>query len=237
MPTSDTLRERLRRIRRGLRTWRGRDLKLRLDANLPAVRLGSEYGGWWVLSSTPRDCTVVSVGVGTDISFDLAMIERFAATVHAFDPTPKSVEWIASQTLPTRFHFRPLGLAHFDGEMTFRLARADHTSYSSELEATAVVDEVRCPVRRLATLARDVGLGRIDVLKIDIEGGEYDAVPELLKSGPLPGQLLLELHYTDAGAQISRAAKLVDLVRDAGFKLFARSAVGRELSFVHGSGR
>ena len=236
MPLMQALREKARRLRRAVRTARGRDLKLRLDEKIPALRLGSDYGGWSVSAMhTPRGCTVVSIGVGTDISFDLAMIQHFAATVDAFDPTPKSIDWIARQHLPPQFRFHPLGLAHFDGEMTFRLARADHTSYSSELASSTAADEARGPVRRLVTLAREAGLGAIDVLKIDIEGGEYTAIPDVLASGVGVGQLLLELHYDASSQQIGRAADLVQKVRDAGFRLFCRSAVGRELSFIHKS--
>lgn len=237
MSIKHAIRERLRRARRELQSLRGRDLRLRTDVRLPTLHLGTDYGGWTVsLEHTRPRCTVVSVGVGTDISFDVAMVERFGATVHAFDPTPKSVNWMARQELPARLKFYPLGLAHFDGEQVFRLARADHTSYSSELEAgKQAVDEVRCSVRRLTTLAAEAGFGPIDILKIDIEGGEHSAVPDVLASGTSAGQLLLELHYDASAEQMKRALALVEQVRQAGYKLFARSAVGRELSFIHGS--
>lgn len=237
MAITRAIGEHLRRLRRDLRALGGNELRLTRDVRLPAVRLGSDYGGWLVSEGyTKPSCLVFSVGVGTDISFDLAMIQRYGATVHAFDPTPKSVQWIERQQLPPQFVFHPVGLAHFDGEMVFRLARADHTSYSTELHISGhAVDEVRRPVKRLSTLAAQVGCQAIDILKLDIEGGEYQSIPDVLDSGVRVGQLLVELHYDATPAQLQRAGNLVKKVRAAGFRLFARSAVGRELSFIHES--
>ena len=53
------------------------------------VRLGTDYGGWWV----PRDLlgpesVCFCAGVGTDVSFDVALIETFGCTVLGIDPTP-----------------------------------------------------------------------------------------------------------------------------------------------------
>jgi hypothetical protein len=43
------------------------------------VRLGSKYGGWIVPATLVRpDSVCYCVGVGEDISFDLALIERWA---------------------------------------------------------------------------------------------------------------------------------------------------------------
>jgi hypothetical protein len=37
---------------------------------------------------------VFSFGVANDIRFDTGVIDHFGCTVHAFDPTPRWVEWI-----------------------------------------------------------------------------------------------------------------------------------------------
>src|SRR5665213_4282517 len=61
--------------------------------------LGSSYGGWAIPLSASLGplSTVYSFGVGLDISFDLALIETVGCTVHGFDPTPLSAEWIERQ--------------------------------------------------------------------------------------------------------------------------------------------
>jgi len=54
-----------------------------------------------------------------DITFDLALVERTGATVHAFDPTPRVVEWLATQKLPGQFVFHDVGLGIKDETLWF----------------------------------------------------------------------------------------------------------------------
>ncbi|HEX3777949.1 MAG TPA: hypothetical protein VHV51_25955 [Polyangiaceae bacterium] len=54
-----------------------------------------------------QDAVVYSFGVACDVSFDQALIAARGVTVHAFDPTPRSIEWVKTQVLPERFLFHP----------------------------------------------------------------------------------------------------------------------------------
>ena len=115
-----TLRNILRRAKRAGRELAGRDPRTRVQTRVATEYLGSDYGGF-VVHPDPltADSVVYSFGIGDDVSFDLAIIERFGARVHGFDPTPRSADWVASQDLPERFVFQRLGLAHYDGAASF----------------------------------------------------------------------------------------------------------------------
>src|ERR1043166_677122 len=68
--------------------------------------LGTEYGGWPVVAGTVSPASIVySFGVGEDISFDVALIESTGCQIWAFDPTPKSQNWVSKQSLPRQFRF------------------------------------------------------------------------------------------------------------------------------------
>src|SRR5713101_7131829 len=70
----------------------------RVQAKYALSEVGSAYGGYFLDSSLIEpDPIVYSLGVGEDISFDLALIQQFGVTIHAFDPTPRVREWLASQ--------------------------------------------------------------------------------------------------------------------------------------------
>ena len=60
---------------------------------------GGSHG--WVIdeSKISKDSVVYSIGVGSNIDFDIALIEKFNLVVHAFDPTPRSIKWVESQSL------------------------------------------------------------------------------------------------------------------------------------------
>ncbi len=82
---------------------------------------------------------------------------------------------------------------------------------------------------------RDVLLAHatVDLLKMDIEGGEYDVLTDMLKSSIRPKQLLVEYHYWENPRE--RVAQTIESVRaltSEGYRLFARSPVGPELSFI-----
>ncbi len=84
---------------------------------------------------------------------------------------------------------------------------------------------------------RMLGHTRIDVLKMDIEGAEDGAIADLLRSGPLPNQVLVEFHHRWAEVGLERTKRAVAALRSRGYRLFAVSASGTEYGFVLDSGR
>lgn len=68
----------------------------RTQIKYPVAFLGSSYGGWSICPDLLDSKSIVySLGIGEDISFDLELIERFGTSIYAFDPTPKSLDWLS----------------------------------------------------------------------------------------------------------------------------------------------
>jgi FkbM family methyltransferase len=214
-----------------LRHFRGRP-RQGVEVDAPSVFLGTAYGGYEVLPEFVReDAVVYSVGLGEDISFDLGMIERFGCTVHGFDPTPRSLAWLEKQALPERFLVHPFGLAEFDG--VARFAPPSNPAYVSHSVLPGHAgDRIELPVKRLETVMKDLGHERLDVLKIDIEGAEYAVLDDLLASGLLPKQLLVEFHHGMGGVALETTETSLDRLRDAGYRVFDARETGREFSLV-----
>lgn len=216
-------------------TVRGRRIH-RAEVSLPYVYLGTEYGGWPLLEGEITDRSLIlSFGLGTDISFDLAAIERFGCRVIGFDPTPKSIAWLSRQTLPVNFTFHGIGIGAADGEADFfPPENAEHTSFSAQVGAgRGDVSPIRAPIRRLSTLLADFDLPVPDVLKMDIEGFEYEVLGDLLSTGMRPRQVLIEFHHTMYGIAAARTRAAVADLRAAGYALFFVSPGGLEYGFVH----
>src|SRR5262249_29838395 len=102
--------------------------------------------------------------------------------------------------------------------------------------ADPMANAVTAPVRRLSTIAREFGHDRIDVLKLDIEGGEYEVLVDLLAAGPLPSQLLVEFHHGRAGRPCRPTAAAIRARRAAGYRLLHQSRRGLEFTFVRTAG-
>ena len=93
-------------------------------------------------------------------------------------------------------------------------------------------ETVLCPVRRLETIAADLGHERIDVLKMDIEGFEYGVIDDVLAGSLRPAQWLIEFHHNMMHFVPEQTRRAVKQLEDAGYRLFAVSNVGHEYSFV-----
>jgi len=207
----------------------------RPEVHRETLFLGSDYGGWAVIPELIRaDSVVWSFGIGQDASFDLAMIERFGVTVHGFDPTPGLDEWIGEQNYDPRFVFHDVGLADFDGLVQIRSQSIDQETSGTILgrdELDVATEGESIQVKRLGTLMRELGVDRIDLLKMDIEGAEFGVIDDLLASAVRPKQLLVEFHrYFTSGAQKERQAFAA--LRKAGYQLFDISPRDMEFGFL-----
>lgn len=204
-----------------------------VEANVPCVRLGSAYGGWVVTPPVSADAIVYSAGVGRDITFDLDLIDVFGVQVHAFDPTPESVAWVHAQELPPEFIMHAVGLASFDGTAKFsppdNPAHVSHTMLHRPMAFRAAVE---VPVKRLSTVMEELGHAHLDILKMDIEGAEYNVIADMLETGLLPRQLLVEFHHAFPEIGIERTHETISTLRKAGFKIFSVSPSNKEFSFV-----
>ena len=78
-----------------------------------------------------QDSIIYSLEVDEDIIFDLSLIERYGAEVHAFDPTPPSTETLSTTDLRDRFQFHPWAITAKDGTLKFHpRVRMDHTIFA-----------------------------------------------------------------------------------------------------------
>jgi FkbM family methyltransferase len=164
-------------VLRQLRRRRAFLKHVRLQPRSDLVELGSVGYGFWVvpesLIDTESRCYLI--GVGEDISFDLALIARFGCAVHAFDPTPASARHVAvAARHEPRLAFHPVGVWSSDTTLPFHSpASDDWVSHSAtNLHGTLVAFEAE--VRSVSSLMREFGHAKLDLLKISAEGAEYE---------------------------------------------------------------
>lgn len=124
--------------------------------------------------------TCYCVGAGADISFDLSLIRRFDARVRCIEPVQ---EYLAAAVVRAhdepRFSAYRAAIAARDGPL--RMQRTHHPG-SCSLSSAGLYDTrdlIEIPGRTLSSLAAELGDDRIDLLKLDIEGGEYEVLPTI----------------------------------------------------------
>ena len=144
----------------------------------------------------PGHCLVYSIGISNEWSFDDAM-DQFGCQVYAFDPSMG----VKSHNRSSRVHFYDLGLGSEDTDSDPRgwKMRKLSTIYQVITIGQCVFffsssERLDCIEQNLKPLHGDVP---IDVLKMDIEDGEWQVLPQIIQLGFLDKikQIAIEIHY------------------------------------------
>jgi FkbM family methyltransferase len=226
-----------RRLRRLKNELIGHDAWIEPQLAPKTMFLGSSFGGWtFIPELLSKDSTVYSFGVGRDVTFDLALIERFGLTVHAFDPTPLTVEWAKKQSFPPTFHFHEMAIGDFDGEGNFA-QELDDPNWDTFIlggKPSPNGKNIMVPVLRLESIMKHLGHKDVDLVKMDIETSEFPVIQDMLRSTYRPKQFLIEIHYAPGNKpEIERLRKAAKDIEAMGYKLFHRSPQGLEFSYLH----
>jgi FkbM family methyltransferase len=221
-------------MRHSARCALGRDLRFAVQTPVPVECHGSESCAWWV---DPRglgaDSIVYSLGIGTEITFDLSLIAAYGVTVHAFDPTPGAIEYVQKRQLPSRYRWHAVGIGRYDGEARFfPPVNPAHISHSLLHRAATSDTAIQVEIRRLSTVMRDLGHTRLDVLKMDIEGAEYDVLDDIIEQRLTIRQILVEFHHRFPEVGLDSTRRAVSHLNAAGYRIFYVSDNGEEYSFL-----
>jgi FkbM family methyltransferase len=199
---------------------------------------GNEYGGFFAAPLFIDDKSIIySFGIGEDISFDLEIIKSHNSRVFGFDPTPKSVQWIAKQNLTKNFQFFAYGIAASTGLTDFFLPKNENNVSGSFVNQINVNPDskIQVQMKTFFDLTKELGHNHINIIKMDIEGAEYMVLENLLNSGIYIDQILIEFHdrFFPNGKEMT--IKSLKLLEEKGFLLFGISDSFEELSFINKS--
>lgn len=230
------MRAALSKLKYRIRNFLTGGLKYPLVHKCRAHWYGSDYGGFFVHPDILSDKSIIySFGIGEDISFDTAIIKNHGCPVFGFDPTPKSILWVRSNSnLPRQFRLLEYGVDTQTHHVTFYLPNNEAHVSGSMVQTSNVSEKmaIRVPMKKFADIASELGHNRIDVLKMDIEGAEYIVVEDILNSQVEVTQILIEIHERFFPDGKERTAKLFDVLYKKGYALFGHSVSNEELSFI-----
>jgi FkbM family methyltransferase len=194
-------------------------------------RLGTKYGGWWLFApAVGREPLLVDCGLGVDISFPRAFLKRFGGSVFGIDPNPAALEYARAHCPPGMEVHAGAFWTRGGEELEFHLPRplaelptgADGVS-GSLLPSHRYTGAARLKVRTLSladVLAR-TGRQECDVLKLDIEGAEYDVLDALCAGGEMRRvrQLMVEFHHHCTERTLEDTVACIAAVEARGFAL------------------
>ena len=146
-------------------------------------------------------------------SFDESM-EKFGCQVYSFDPSMG----VKDHNRTEKIHFYNIGLSGVDGL---------HPTKGWNMKTASSIYDM------LATSHGSSAV--IDILKMDIELSEWEAIPQMLRSGFLSDkvkQLAVEIHF-DAGDSLETLRRYVRILQD----LEAMTGTERAGKFIRFSSR
>jgi FkbM family methyltransferase len=213
---------------------------LKEDVSINKKWYGNSYGGFFIHPEaiTSGDL-IVSIGIGKDISFDRTLLKNHNVDVFAFDPTPKSIEWLKKQNLPNNFQYESVGLhPNLNGLVKFYFPKNKNAvSASTVVTDTMNKDDfIEVSMATFDNLVSKLPSKEISILKIDIEGAEYDVIPTLFEDPEVHiKQILIEFHDRDIRNQKYPSIESVRVLKSFGYQIFGTSISSEEVSFIHNS--
>jgi FkbM family methyltransferase len=195
---------------------------------------GNSYGGFYLNPDLIDENSVIySFGIGKDISFDRKVMRKHRCKVFGFDPTPKSIDYINGIRISPLFHFFPFGISTSTKMEDFYLPKNKAVSGSVIMsDFTDREKTIRVQMKTFSDIVAELGHEKIDVVKMDIEGLEYEVIESILKSGVQIRQFLVEFHDRMFDDEKVKSKQTVDLLSHYGYKLFAVSLSYEEVSFI-----
>lgn len=180
-------------------------------------RIGEIFdGGKWLCNvdrlERDKSCIIYSFGSNGLVEFETDIRRKTNCVIHIFDPT------VSLKNLPDGIFFHPWCLSGEDGE--------------------CVIGGNTFKSRSLATIIQELGHKRINLLKIDIDGYEWEVIDKLDEDHlNLVDEMSIEFHWHGLDAFVRVMTKLQNI----GFRAFHNEpnlfyyvmpSAGIEYSFV-----
>jgi len=125
-----------------------------------------------------KGSTVFDVG-GYEGAWADEIFAKFCCRIFVFEPVPEFAAAIQARFAGnTSINVCPYGLSNRNGELTISLSGDGSSFYVAGSSAVA-----KATVRKFELdLLEELGVGRIDLMKINIEGGEYDLLDLMIEN-------------------------------------------------------
>lgn len=219
--------------------------------------LGTNYGGWQIPTELLDSKSVCyCVGAGEDVSFDCALAKKFGCEVYIFDPTPRAAMHFNKLVESTKnnikmninnqpnffYEIKTNNLAHIhyynygvwsENGMQKFFAPKKPTYVSHSIIKTQNTDEYfSAECKTIGTIMKELGHSKIDLLKIDAEGAEYEIINSIIMDNLNIKIICLEfdeINFNEYKSHI-KIIKTAKKILNAGYELVI--ADGPDYTFI-----
>ena len=151
------------------------------------------------------------------MSFDLELVRRYGCLTRTFDPSEAFRDRALAQADgDPRFTFLAVAVSPEDGPLKMYEGEDPSVDYHSAANLYGTKPVAEFPGRTIPSLMEEYGDERVDLLKLDVEGLEYEVLRDLDLAELGVRVFCAELHHT---ASARDAHDLLDDLADQGFRL------------------
>jgi len=166
----------------------------------------------------------VTLDVGANFGIWSLLAAKRGALVHAFEPVPEMVEHLRGHARlnGAAVVINAFALGAERGSLPFFAVREGNSGASSFARGSAPAEEIRVPVETLDDYVERQGIGRVDVLKADVEGAEimvFRGARKLLSSPSAPA-LFFEIDEQLCARFGSTPRQVKQLLIDCGYSIY-----------------
>ncbi|MCB1689677.1 MAG: FkbM family methyltransferase [Halioglobus sp.] len=130
------------------------------------------------------------------------IIDRYNPTIHAFEPDPRNYKQLVKRSANNE-RLIPYKYGLGDKNETAQMA-LEHlgSSIFSDTSGKNGVPSAEVEIRDIADIWRSLALGQIDLMKINIEGGEFPLLERMIETGLLKNVncFMIQFHEWHPGA-------------------------------------
>jgi len=151
------------------------------------------------------DSVVIDVGAFTG-SWAQHMVDRYDPTIFAFEPNPRSFEsLVAKAATNPKLHPLQYGLGDEDAEVDFTLNGLGSSMCDDRSDHTGI-ERIKVDIAAVDRVWSDLNLGKVDLMKINIEGAEFPLLDKMIRKDLLQNVdcFLIQFHEWHPGAYRKR---------------------------------
>jgi FkbM family methyltransferase len=215
----------------------GKELFTKVQKKYPSIWYGNPNAGFYISTEhLNKDSTIYSFGLGEDISAEEKLILSFGSTVYGFDPTPKTKEFLERKGVLQNFVFLNYGLYNYNGTIKFYLPEdskyVSGTTFNRWNYDEAEIKPIEVPVKKFSTIVKELNHTKIDILKMDIEGSEYEVLDDIMNAKVEIKQILIEFHHRFKEIGLGKTRDAIKKLNENGYKIAAISESREEYTFI-----
>lgn len=181
------------------------------------------YGQYAIIDKYLNAKSIIySLGIGMDASFDISLMETFGCDIYAYDPDRLAEKYVSSGNLSCNdgFHFHNIAVTKDGGVLDYyEYERTDIEDGSGSFyeHNTNSIHKISVVSKSLPEIMSENDHKKIDLLKMDIEGSEYDIIDQIADLRIPIKQITMELHGRFFKDSRKRNNKLYTKMKLAGY--------------------